>query len=105
MVAMRASVIVNRTKKFRVDVAGLAATYPHIEKAVVDAEDSLRLGYQLPHLPVDPMMPDVYAIRVDYPPLGSAGLGRFIAAYHGTKPSAVNASQIFTMLRIQERTP
>jgi hypothetical protein len=84
-------------------VDALRVDYPHIDAAIDDLYDTLRLDYDLPEIPVDrEKWPDVYAIRWDYPPLGAEGRGIFVVTYHATRadPSPVEPYRRFTLIDI-----
>jgi hypothetical protein len=93
------------TATWDVGVAALRLRYPAIEYAIEDFQYALVLDYGLPEVPVDPDRPDVYAMRIDYPPLGAAGRQRFLVTYLSTefKPPVGLPYREITMLRIDER--
>ncbi len=105
MAAMRASTV-TEDASFVEEKHALCAKYPEINVVVDELKEALRLDYAVPEFPVDPeKLPGVYAIRLDYPPLGSAGRGRFLVTYHATdaSPSMTIPYRRFTLLTIQER--
>jgi len=85
----------------------LAGEYREIDRVVSDLEDLIRCDYLLPAIQVDAKeMPNVYAIRMDYPPLGERGIGLFLVTYHATPRTPVHPVRpyrTFTMLTIEER--
>ena len=96
-------------KQFEADREGLRAEYPQIEEAIDTLRDVLILGYDLPQIPVDTEAPNVFAIKVDYPPHGSQGLGQFIVTYHELLQQEKHAAnpmtvplRVFTLLTISE---
>ncbi len=105
MGAMRACTV-TEDASFLAEKGALCAKYPAINTAVEDLKEALQLDYAVPEFPVDPDgLPGVYAIRLDYPPLGSAGRGRFLITYHATDPapSMTNPYRRFTLLTVTER--
>ena len=103
--AMRGSVV-ERAPTFEADVAGLRDEYPAIDGPVNDLDEFLRLDYDLPEITVDPSAaPNVYAVKLDYPPQGAGGRSRFLVTYHATdaQPSPVTPYRTFTLLTITER--
>ena len=101
-----------RTEAFEDDLKALREKYDKIDAAVGDLRDVLLLGYDLPHIPVDEDIPNVFAIKVDYPPLGSLGQGRFLATYHQAIDEGGHAAnpmnnplRTFTLLTITELVP
>jgi len=104
--AIRGSVAI-RTETFKAQLDGLKEEYPQIEDPIAELEEFLCLDYDLPEIRVDPdSAPNVYAIKVDYPPKGSEGRSRFLVTYHGTdpKPSLRDPYRTITLLTITERT-
>ena len=101
---MRAPVVV-RDETFKKDLAKLLTKYPELDKAIQENEYLLGLNYPLPHMPADTSSPKVYAVRIDYPPMGSRGIGRFLMTYHATDltPHMQIPLQTFTLLTIAER--
>jgi|SRR5579859_7279661 len=99
---------VKASKTFEADRKALAEKYPDLEHVLTELADLLMLGYDLPEIPVDRETdPRVYAIRLDYPPMGSAGRGAFLVTYHATDPkpnlSMTEPYRVFTLLTITER--
>lgn len=87
-------------------MASLLPKYPDLDAALQQFTDFLRLGYNQPQIPVDPSVLGVYLIRMDYPPMGSAGAGRFLVTYHATDPkplSMFEPHRVYTLLTISER--
>ncbi len=103
---------VKRTEAFEADLTELREKYDKIDAAVADLRDTLMLGYDLPMIPVDEADPHVFAQKMDYPPLGSLGLGRFVVTYHqvidhegyAANPMS-NPQRVFTLLTITELLP
>lgn len=98
--------VVNRAETFDTHLEALQGEYPAIDKEVQDLEELLRLDYVLPEIKVDPESAlNVYAIKLDYRPLGAAGRSRFLVTYHATdpEPSPNTPYRTFTMLTITER--
>jgi hypothetical protein len=107
---VRASVCDSSDDQFRAQVDALKAQYPQIGIVVDELCEVLRFGYSLPQFLVDPHdsgYPNVYLVRVDYPPLGAAGAGKFLVTYHATEPmmSMNRPYQTFTLLSIEVRDP
>ena len=107
MGAVRASQCV-REAQFVTDLRALQSKYPKVDAAIDEFCETLVLDYELPRMLVSPKtLPNVYAHRIDYPPLGEAGLGRFLVTYHATDPapSPKTPYRTFTLLTISERNP
>jgi hypothetical protein len=104
--AMRASVV-QQSPPFVADLTTLRVAYPAIDDAIDEVTEPLRLGYQLPLDRVPGTAKGIYALRVDYPPLGGAGRGVLVMTFHMTEPhpSAVSPYQTFTLLTLSERKP
>lgn len=80
--AVRARINVKASEPYKDSLRLLAESYPDVRQYAVETEDALRLGYPLPQMPVDTQrFPGVFAIMIDYPPLGSAGRCMFCATY------------------------
>lgn len=91
-----------RSESFNLDVATLLAGYPEIEKTVRALSDTLILN--VPHRPIK-VGKNLFAIKVDYPPLGSSGRGLFLVTYHhnGGVPQSGDVSRpgrVYTFLTI-----
>lgn len=86
-------------------MADLQGRYPEIDAAVRAFSDALEMDYVLPLFLVSGGTVGVYLHRVDYPPHGSAGLGKFIVTFHATepRPSPGTPFRTFTLLTINER--
>jgi hypothetical protein len=92
MAAVRAPTV-ESAPSFDQDVAALRTKYPEIDSAVSELMENLRSYWTIPHHPVDPAThPNIYAEKLDYPPLGAAGAGRFLATYYGS-PLTTNPMQ------------
>jgi len=103
---------VRRTDAFEADLKELRKTYHQIDAAWAELRDTLLPGYDLPLSPVDDAVPNVFAQKMDYPPLGALGLGRFVVTFHLTIDQAGHAAnpmsnplRIFTFLTITELLP
>ena len=83
MTALRAPVV-NRGNQFQRDVDALSKKYPDLEPVVREMADAMIDSWGIPHRPIGGPTPDLYAVRLDYPPHGSAGLGVFLLTYHAT---------------------
>jgi hypothetical protein len=104
MAAMRAPEVVE-AESFIADLNALRKKFPEIDAVVANLRELLLLGYSLPHLLVDEdEIPGVYVTRLDYPPLGPAGLGLFLVTYHqtGATPSMATPLYRCTLLTITE---
>lgn len=70
------------------DVTLLRKTYVEIDAVVADLVAFLGLAWNPPHVLVDvETHPGIYVTQLDYPPLGSEGLSKFIVTYHA-RPGA-----------------
>jgi len=106
MAAMRAPEVVP-ADQFAADIEALRERFPEIAAVVADLRDLLLLGYHLPHVLISPdTLPGVYAVKLDYPPLGPAGHGVFLVIYHQTDstPSMVTPLYRCTLLSITALT-
>jgi hypothetical protein len=104
-VSMRGSEVV-RDSSFEDDLAALRGMYPEIDRVVSELVDVLLLDYDLPEIPVEvKTLQQVYAVLLDYPPLGPSGPQRFLVTYHATDPtpSPQTPYRTYTLLRITER--
>jgi hypothetical protein len=65
----------------------------------------LNLSYAIPQIAVTTATPNAFTIRLDYPPQGEAGLGRFLVLYHATepRPSMNLPYRTYTLIGIRER--
>ncbi len=84
----------------------LQKAYPEVREEIDKLQELLRCGYVLPQIPIQPdTFPNVYAVRMDYPPLGERGVALFLVTYHATSPapSLTVPYQTITMLTIQKR--
>src|SRR2546428_9382778 len=106
MAAMRGPEVV-RDPAFDEDVARLRANYPEIDKVINDLANALEVSFQLPEMLIELKTPGAYAILVDYPPRGAAGLGQFLVVYHATDPerSMNRPYRTYTLLGIKDRRP
>lgn len=100
---------VNTTDAFKADMKTLRQKYPEIDAAFNELRDTLLLGYNVPLMPVD-LPSNVFAQKMDYPPMGSLGLGRFIVTFHHVMDEKGHAAnpmtnplRIFTFLTVSER--
>jgi hypothetical protein len=97
---------VDSALQFDAKVDALRTDFPAIDAAIDDLRDTLRLDYDLPEIPVNAdRYPNVYLIRVDYPPLGSAGRGLFVVTYHTTdsRPSPHDPYRTVTLIDLAVR--
>lgn len=96
----------SRADSFNSDLDQLRPEYPLIDECVEELEEFLKLDYVIPEILVDRDTPNVYATKLDYPPLGSAGKSLFLVTYHATdpNPSPRTPYRTFTFLSITERT-
>jgi len=97
--------VVKRSLPFISQLDQLLVDFPILERQIEELEDALRLDYDLNEFPIDAGL-RVYAIRVDYPPHGSAGRGRFLVTYHATdpEPSMHQPYRTVTLLTIADRS-
>lgn len=72
------------------DVKALSAQYTDLPAQVDDLIVDLQLGYLDSVASRVPSKGGVWAVHVDYPPLGSGGVNKFIAAYRVVKPKPNN---------------
>ena len=71
----------------------LRKDYPKIDEPIDEFIDRLRTYFTLPNIPVDPdSHPNIFADKLDYPPLGSEGAGCFLVTYYAS-PVAENPMQ------------
>ena len=101
------SPVLNRIDHFTESLAALSSEYPQIEETIKELEELIRCDFLLPEIPVSATeIPNVYAIRMDYPPLGERGIGHFLITYHATQPTPSPALPYYTitMLTIQAQT-
>lgn len=105
MTALRPPVV-NRGETFEQDLAAIHVNYPEIRSVVDELCDVLRDSWGVPHRPIANGTENVYAVRLDYPPHGSNGLGLFLVTYHAT-PEAFNKMseplRTYTLLSIVTR--
>lgn len=101
--AMRGSQV-NEAPSFLADVKALRDRYTDIRTAIEEFKLALKADYILPMQRVSETIPRVYAQKMDYPPMGSGGRGRFIVVLHMTKPTPSMGVpfQTFTLLAIYE---
>lgn len=102
--AVRAPMVEERAE-FVTQVAALKGKYPEIDAVMADFRALLVMDYALPHVPVDQAKyPRVCATKLDYPPLGLEGLGRFLVTYRvgDRKPSMTDPLCRYTLLTIGE---
>ena len=70
-------------------VDALKVDFPDVDSVVNKFADMLRLGYNLPQIPIEPGG-DVYMALLDYPPLKADGRRLFGLTYHATETCVVN---------------
>lgn len=102
--AMRAAQV-KEAPSFVASVKALRDRYPEIRAAIDEFRTVLMLlDSRLPMQKVSDTTERVYAQKMDYPPMGSDGRGRFIVVLHATKPtpSMNQPFQVFTLLAIYE---
>jgi len=101
--AMRGAVV-EEAPSFIANVKALRDRYPRIREAIDEFKQALKLDYVIPMLRVSESTPQVYAQKMDYPPMGSGGRGRFVVVLHATKaaPSMNQPFRTYTLLAISE---
>lgn len=70
---------------FNKHVDALRPKYPEIDACVEDFTDTVRAYWTIPHFPVNPRYPNVYAEKIDYPDLGASGIGLFLVTYYASE--------------------
>ena len=95
---------------FQADLLQLTKKYTEIDSAIDEFSEILKCGFHLDlvQIPVDPSISTrVYAHRMDYPPLGASGRGKFLVIYHATDPgpSPTKPYQQITLLRLIDLPP
>jgi hypothetical protein len=106
MGAMRAPSVI-RAATFESDISALRSNYPQIDDAVGQLEADLQEAWAPPHIEVDALeFPGVYAVGLDYPPLGAQGTKKFLLIYHATAEARNKMSEplrTYRLLSIAER--
>jgi hypothetical protein len=97
---------IDRDPSFTDDLDQLRARYPFIEDVIEDFEALLRADYDLPERPIDrTLLPNTYAMNLDYPPLEEDGLQLFQVHYvrGPDNPWPQIPSRVFTLVTLIER--
>lgn len=105
--------VVKESDTFQNDLDRLEDGFPQLNEVLERFKDTLRLGYDLPHVHAAPEdyvedFPDVHAKFLDYPPAGADGKKALLILYHhnderdGSPMQA--ASSTFTLLSITDDT-
>jgi hypothetical protein len=92
---------------FKADLDGLRKHYPDIDSLIKELADLLERSFQIPEMAVGSQFPNAYAINLDYPPKGEAGIHQFLVVYHATDatPSMNMPYRTYTLLGIKDRRP
>ena len=104
MAAIRPPIVEERSE-FREQAEHVKTTYPEIESVLDEFREALVMDYDLPHVPIGLAdNPGVCAVKLDYPPRGVDGLGRFLLTYHTgeRKPSMRDPLCCYTLVSIRE---
>jgi hypothetical protein len=91
---------VGTDESFDNNVDGLRARYSEIDSVVDTFKNDLANNPKLTRMPLGG---ELFAQRVDYPPLGADGIQRFLVIYHAPPGHQANPMQQFTLLAILER--
>lgn len=99
---------VQRAPTFESDLNDLHDEYLAIEEVLERLADSLRVGYNLPHIAVAPDdNPGVHGIHMDYPPHGADGKQAFFITYYIEDVESGSPMQapprVYTLLTISEQ--